>query len=98
MRTNSLAFRLTVSAAVTAVVLLLAAVIILSELFEQTVQRNFDARLRWLRNSRCSVVNSQVFALLRSLSWPPFAAQMQKVSWTRSDAVFESRVNDIAKR
>lgn len=46
MRTNSLAFRLTVSAAVTAVVLLLAAAIILSELFEQTVQRNFDARLR----------------------------------------------------
>ncbi len=46
MRTNSLAFRLTVSAAVTAVVLLLAAVIVLSELFEQTVQRNFDARLR----------------------------------------------------
>ncbi|NMD09262.1 MAG: sensor histidine kinase [Phyllobacteriaceae bacterium] len=46
MRANSLAFRLTVSAAVTAVVLLLAAVIILGELFEQTVQRNFDARLR----------------------------------------------------
>lgn len=46
MRTNSLAFRLTVSAAVTAVVLLIAAVIVLSELFEQTVQRNFDARLR----------------------------------------------------
>ena len=46
MRTNSLAFRLTVSAAVTAVVLLIAAVIVLSELFDQTVQRNFDARLR----------------------------------------------------
>jgi signal transduction histidine kinase len=46
MRTNSLAFRLTVSAAVTAVVLLIAAVIVLSELFQQTVQRNFDARLR----------------------------------------------------
>ena len=46
MRTNSLAFRLTVSAAVTAVVLLIAAVIGLSELFDQTVQRNFDARLR----------------------------------------------------
>jgi signal transduction histidine kinase len=46
MRTNSLAFRLTVSAAVTAVVLLAAAAIILTELFQQTVQRNFDARLR----------------------------------------------------
>ena len=46
MRTNSLAFRLTVSAAATAVVLIVAAAIILTELFQQTVQRNFDARLR----------------------------------------------------
>ncbi len=46
MRTNSLSFRLTVSAAVTAVVLLIAAIFVLTELFQQAVQRNFDGRLR----------------------------------------------------
>ena len=46
MRSNSLAFRLTVSAALMALVLLFAAGLILTELFQQTVQSNFDARLR----------------------------------------------------
>ncbi|MFO1034555.1 MAG: sensor histidine kinase [Hyphomicrobiales bacterium] len=51
MRTNSLAFRLTVSAAATAVVMLVAASLVLSELFQQALQRNFDARLRAVLDS-----------------------------------------------
>jgi signal transduction histidine kinase len=46
MRTNSLSFRLTVSAAIVSLVLLLAAGLLLGQLFQQALQRNFDARLR----------------------------------------------------
>ena len=46
MRPNSLAFRLTVSAAAIAVVLLLIAAIVLNGLFQQALQRNFDQRLQ----------------------------------------------------
>jgi signal transduction histidine kinase len=43
---RSLAFRLIVSSAVVSVVLLLAAAILLNSLFQQAIERNFDARLR----------------------------------------------------
>lgn len=46
MRSNSLAFRLTVSSAITALVLLLLAALALEQLFQQALERNFDARLR----------------------------------------------------
>ena len=46
MRTNSLAFRLTTTAAGAAIVLFLVAALVLTELFQQAVQRNFDTRLR----------------------------------------------------
>lgn len=46
MRLNSLAFRLTASAALVSMILLLAAGILLAELFRQAVERNFDARLQ----------------------------------------------------
>ncbi len=46
MRPNSLAFRLTVSAAAIAVVLLLIAALVLNGLFQQALQRNFDQRLQ----------------------------------------------------
>jgi signal transduction histidine kinase len=46
MRTNSLSFRLTVSAAIVSLVLLLAAGLMLGQLFQQALERNFDVRLR----------------------------------------------------
>ena len=46
MQTNSLSFRLTVSAALVSLVLLLAAGLLLGQLFQQALQRNFDVRLR----------------------------------------------------
>lgn len=46
MRTNSLSFRLTVSAALVALVLLVLSALMLGQLFQQALQRNFDARLR----------------------------------------------------
>ncbi len=46
MKTNSLAFRLIASSAVIACILLLAAAVLLNNLFQQALERNFDARLR----------------------------------------------------
>ena len=51
MRSNSLSLRLTVSAAVIALVLLALASIVLSSLFQQALERNFDARLRAVLDS-----------------------------------------------
>jgi signal transduction histidine kinase len=51
MRSNSLSFRLTVSAAVVSVVLLALAAVVLSGLFQQALERNFDARLRAVLDS-----------------------------------------------
>jgi signal transduction histidine kinase len=51
MRSNSLSLRLTVSAAVVSLVLLALASIVLSELFQQALVRNFDARLRAVLDS-----------------------------------------------
>ena len=45
MRLNSLAFRLAASAALVSVVLLVTAGLLLGYLFQQAVERNFDARL-----------------------------------------------------
>lgn len=45
MRLNSLAFRLAASAALVSVVLLVSAGLLLGYLFQQAVERNFDARL-----------------------------------------------------
>lgn len=46
MRANSLAFRLVVSSAVVAIVLLVSAAFLLNGLFQQALERNFDSRLR----------------------------------------------------
>jgi signal transduction histidine kinase len=46
MRPNSLAFRLMASSAIVSIVLLLLAAFLLSSLFQQALERNFDARLR----------------------------------------------------
>jgi signal transduction histidine kinase len=46
MRSNSLSFRLIVSAAIVSLVLLALAAVVLGELFQQALERNFDARLR----------------------------------------------------
>ncbi len=51
MRSNSLSLRLTVSAAVVALVLLAMASIVLSSLFQQALERNFDERLRAVLDS-----------------------------------------------
>jgi signal transduction histidine kinase len=51
MRSNSLSLRLTVSAAVVSLVLLALASVVLSELFQQALSRNFDARLRAVLDS-----------------------------------------------
>jgi signal transduction histidine kinase len=51
MRSNSLSLRLTVSAAVVSLVLLALASIVLSELFQQALVRNFDARMRAVLDS-----------------------------------------------
>lgn len=51
MRSNSLSLRLTVSAAAVALVLLALASIVLSSLFQQALERNFDARLRAVLDS-----------------------------------------------
>jgi signal transduction histidine kinase len=51
MRSNSLSFRLTVSAALVSLVLLALASVVLSELFQQALVRNFDARLRAVLDS-----------------------------------------------
>src|SRR5436190_20479682 len=46
MRRNSLAFRLVVSSAVVAIILLVSAAVLLASLFQTALERNFDARLR----------------------------------------------------
>jgi len=46
MRLNSLAFRLTASAAAVSLVLLVVAGLLLAKLFQDAVERNFDARLQ----------------------------------------------------
>jgi signal transduction histidine kinase len=46
MRRNSLAFRLIVSSAIVAIVLLVSAAVLLTSLFQAALERNFDARLR----------------------------------------------------
>ncbi|MEQ1524443.1 MAG: sensor histidine kinase, partial [Aestuariivirga sp.] len=46
MRNNSLSFRLIFTSAVVAVVLLVSAAFLLAYLFQQALERNFDARLR----------------------------------------------------
>jgi signal transduction histidine kinase len=46
MNNNSLAFRLMVSAALVAVILLALAAVLLNQLFQSALERNFDARLR----------------------------------------------------
>jgi signal transduction histidine kinase len=51
MRSNSLSLRLTVSAAVVSLVLLALASVVLSQLFQQALERNFDARLRAVLDS-----------------------------------------------
>ncbi len=51
MRSNSLSFRLTVSAALVSLVLLALASVVLTELFQQALVRNFDARLRAVLDS-----------------------------------------------
>jgi signal transduction histidine kinase len=51
MRSNSLSLRLIVSAAVVALVLLALASVVLTQLFQQALERNFDARLRAVLDS-----------------------------------------------
>ncbi len=46
MRHSSLAFRLVVSSAIVAVILLVSAAVLLASLFQAALERNFDARLR----------------------------------------------------
>src|SRR5262245_31559573 len=46
MRRNSLAFRLIVSSAIVAIVVLVSAAVLLTSLFQVALERNFDARLR----------------------------------------------------
>ncbi len=46
MQARSLAFRLTVSSAIVACVMLLSAALLLNQLFQNALERNFDARLR----------------------------------------------------
>lgn len=46
MRSNSLSFRLIFSAAAISLVLLALAAVVLGQLFQQALERNFDARLR----------------------------------------------------
>lgn len=46
LRFNSLSFRLAVSAAVLSIIVLVGAGLLLASLFEQALERNFDARLR----------------------------------------------------
>jgi hypothetical protein len=46
MRNNSLVFRLVASAAAIAIVLLIITGLVLNGLFQQALQRNFDARLQ----------------------------------------------------
>lgn len=46
MRLNSLAFRLTASAALVSIILLIVAGVLLGYLFQRAVERNFDARLQ----------------------------------------------------
>lgn len=45
MRSNSLAFRLTASAAIISIILFVAAGVLLADLFKSAVERNFDERL-----------------------------------------------------
>ncbi len=56
MRTNSLAFRLTASAAAVSLVLLVVAGLLLSKLFQDAVERNFDVRLQSVLDGLLSAV------------------------------------------
>jgi signal transduction histidine kinase len=51
MKSNSLVFRLIASAAIISLVLLVIASIVLGQLFQQALERNFDARLRAMLDS-----------------------------------------------
>jgi signal transduction histidine kinase len=51
MKSNSLSLRLTIAAAVVALVLLALASVVLNQLFQQALERNFDARLRAVLDS-----------------------------------------------
>jgi hypothetical protein len=51
MQPKSLAFRLTVSSAIVACIMLLAAALLLNELFQKALERNFDQRLRAVMDS-----------------------------------------------
>ena len=89
MRRNSLAFRLVASAAIWCALLLSVGGFALSRLFADTVERNFDARLRVLLEgvvAGSDLAPDGTLALRPQLGEPRFEQPLSGWYWQISDA------------
>jgi signal transduction histidine kinase len=85
MRPNSLAFRLTASAAIISIILFVAAGVLLADLFKSAVERNFDERLHAVLDGLLSNVdvagNGQGLAMQSALADTRFALPLSGWYW-----------------
>jgi signal transduction histidine kinase len=85
MRSNSLAFRLTASAAIISIILFVAAGVLLGDLFKSAVERNFDERLHAVLDGLLSNVDvargGQGLAMQSALADTRFALPLSGWYW-----------------
>jgi signal transduction histidine kinase len=85
MPSNSLAFRLTASAAIISIILFVAAGVLLADLFKSAVERNFDERLRAVLDGLLSNVDVAVdgggLAMQSALADTRFALPLSGWYW-----------------
>jgi signal transduction histidine kinase len=85
MRSNSLAFRLTASAAIISIILFVAAGVLLADLFKSAVERNFDERLHAVLDGLLSNVDvadsGQGLAMQSALADTRFALPLSGWYW-----------------
>jgi len=85
MRSNSLAFRLTASAAIISIILFVTAGVLLADLFKSAVERNFDERLRAVLDGLLSNVDvasdGQGLAMQNALADTRFALPLSGWYW-----------------
>jgi signal transduction histidine kinase len=85
MRSNSLAFRLTASAAIISIILFVAAGVLLADLFKSAVERNFDERLHAVLDGLLSNVDvaggGQGLAMQNALADTRFALPLSGWYW-----------------
>jgi signal transduction histidine kinase len=85
MRSNSLAFRLTASAAIISIILFVAAGVLLADLFKSAVERNFDERLHAVLDGLLSNVDvagdGEAIAMQSALADTRFALPLSGWYW-----------------